>query len=29
VVWQSGPGDPPFPTGHGIQRLDVPGRADK
>jgi hypothetical protein len=29
VVWQSGPGQPPFPLGHGVQRLDVTGRADK
>ncbi|MBI5386453.1 MAG: hypothetical protein HZA90_17415 [Verrucomicrobia bacterium] len=26
VVWQSGPGNPPFPMGHGIQRCDVSGR---
>ncbi len=25
IAWQSGPGDPPFPLGHGIQRLDIPG----
>jgi len=29
VVWHSGPGDPPFPMGHGIQRLDVAGQPDK
>lgn len=29
IVWQSGPGSPPFPMGHGIQRLDVTGWAWK
>jgi hypothetical protein len=27
IVWQSGAGEPPFPLGHGVQRLDVAGRA--
>ena len=29
IVWQSGAGEPPFPMGHGVQRLDVTGRARK
>jgi hypothetical protein len=29
IVWQSGVGEPPFPMGHGVQRLDVVGRALK
>ncbi|MEI7912295.1 MAG: hypothetical protein WCK77_21900 [Verrucomicrobiota bacterium] len=29
IVWQSGAGEPPFPLGHGVQRLDVAGRACK
>ncbi|MEI7913039.1 MAG: hypothetical protein WCK77_25755 [Verrucomicrobiota bacterium] len=29
IVWQSPPGEPPFPLGHGVQRLDVAGRACK
>ena len=29
IVWHSGAGEPPFPMGHGVQRLDVTGRASK